>query len=184
MDKQQIAARNEARRERDRARYARSKVAIRARRSEIVAAMTPEQLEQRRVAALRWRQANPVSPDGIPSRRPEYVKAYVHNYRKTETGRRVLRESARQFRASRRALLDTLKSAPCAACGESFPPIVMDFHHRDPKEKLFNVSLFFRVNKEVLLAEVAKCDVVCANCHRIEESLCRSVDKLNRSATP
>ncbi len=42
-----------------------------------------------------------------------------------------------------------------------------DFDHRDPKEKVANVSLLCRRRKpiELIDAEIAKCDLLCANCH-------------------
>jgi hypothetical protein len=45
----------------------------------------------------------------------------------------------------------------------------MDFDHREGEEKLFAVSAGgnkVRLSQSQLLAEIAKCDVVCANCHR------------------
>jgi hypothetical protein len=43
----------------------------------------------------------------------------------------------------------------------------MDFDHRDPALKLFNISEYgVKCALAVLIAEIAKCDVVCANCHR------------------
>jgi hypothetical protein len=51
-------------------------------------------------------------------------------------------------------------------CGESHPAC-LDFHHREGTEKLFSVSEgFAKYTEEKVLAEVAKCDVICANCHR------------------
>jgi len=46
----------------------------------------------------------------------------------------------------------------------------MDFDHRFPDEKSFNIgrdALAGRCSLEQLEREIAKCDVVCANCHRI-----------------
>jgi hypothetical protein len=43
----------------------------------------------------------------------------------------------------------------------------MDFDHRPGEEKLFNVSRFCVASMQLVLAEVAKCDLVCSNCHRI-----------------
>lgn len=68
-----------------------------------------------------------------------------------------------------KAILREAKAKPCADCGQSYPPYVMDFDHREGEEKLFNVSSlnhhrWTAVNQ--LLAEIAKCDLVCANCHR------------------
>jgi hypothetical protein len=64
-----------------------------------------------------------------------------------------------------REWLRRAKDKPCADCGHSFPSYVMDFHHRDPSTKLFGIGDAPR-GKQQLIAEVAKCDVICANCHR------------------
>jgi formate-dependent nitrite reductase cytochrome c552 subunit len=65
-------------------------------------------------------------------------------------------------------LLDELRSAPCADCGGRFPPCAMDFDHRDPATKRSAVTrLFGRAGVGRILAEAAKCDIVCANCHRL-----------------
>ena len=55
----------------------------------------------------------------------------------------------------------------CIKCGENHPHC-LDFHHRDPAEKEFTLSLAGegRYGIPRLLKEVAKCDVLCANCHR------------------
>jgi hypothetical protein len=59
-----------------------------------------------------------------------------------------------------------MKDKPCADCGRRYPYYVMDFDHRDPSTKLFEIGTCVRRGAAVLAAEVAKCDVVCANCHR------------------
>lgn len=43
----------------------------------------------------------------------------------------------------------------------------MDFDHRDRDTKRFAIGNTKLLHISVLLAEVAKCDLVCANCHRI-----------------
>ncbi len=78
----------------------------------------------------------------------------------------VRERNARDY-ARGRALIDELKSVPCADCGVEYPPYVMDFDHRDPNTKLFRVSSRTHHSTEKLCAEIAKCDVVCSNCHRI-----------------
>lgn len=58
-----------------------------------------------------------------------------------------------------------LKNVPCLDCKISYPHYTMDFDHLVGKE--FNISKMVRVlglNK--LLNEIAKCEIVCANCHR------------------
>jgi hypothetical protein len=61
-------------------------------------------------------------------------------------------------------LLDYFVSHPCVDCGES-DPVVLEFDHL--ADKLFDIgqSLPYR-NWQSILAEIAKCAVVCANCHR------------------
>jgi len=60
-----------------------------------------------------------------------------------------------------------LKDGPCVDCGGKFPSECMDFDHvpeRGPK--LASVGRLLR-DEELLQAEIAKCDLVCSNCHRI-----------------
>ncbi len=68
---------------------------------------------------------------------------------------------------------NTLKMHPCMDCG--FIPKVpyqMHFDHRAPTEKKFTIArMVTRTPWEVLLAEVAKCDLVCANCHALRTDL-------------
>lgn len=56
------------------------------------------------------------------------------------------------------------KSVPCLDCGIQYPPHVMQFDHRDPATKKFNIAHYGR-SLEKIRAEIEKCDVVCANCH-------------------
>ncbi len=76
-------------------------------------------------------------------------------------------ENTKKRYSERRALLQKLKNVPCADCGGVFPTYVMDFDHRNREEKLFNVARRLHGKLDTLLDEIAKCDVVCANCHRI-----------------
>lgn len=58
----------------------------------------------------------------------------------------------------------SLKNSPCMDCGGRFPPECMDFDHARG-EKKFALSAA-RTTPEKLMEEAAKCDLVCANCHR------------------
>jgi hypothetical protein len=53
----------------------------------------------------------------------------------------------------------------CMECGEGHPAC-LDFHHKDPTEKAFAISRGGGRSRESFLAEIAKCDLLCANCHR------------------
>jgi hypothetical protein len=65
------------------------------------------------------------------------------------------------------AMLNELRDVPCADCGRRFPSCVMQFDHRDPATKRFVVARMRSRAHATILAEVAKCDIVCANCHRV-----------------
>ncbi len=62
---------------------------------------------------------------------------------------------------------EVLKGKSCIKCGESHIGC-LDFHHRDPKEKEFGLGTIIRQNikKDRILEEIAKCDILCSNCHR------------------
>lgn len=59
------------------------------------------------------------------------------------------------------------KNVPCADCGNKYPPHVMDFDHLPGMEKIGDIASMVRLaSREKLDREIAKCEVVCANCHR------------------
>ncbi len=68
----------------------------------------------------------------------------------------------------RRLIGDLKKDRPCMDCGEVHPTWAMEFDHRDPKMKLFSVgeAVSKGMNREAVLAEIEKCDLVCTLCHR------------------
>tara|TARA_Y100000034_G_C6804387_1_gene361050 strand:+ start:99 stop:461 length:363 start_codon:yes stop_codon:yes gene_type:complete len=55
----------------------------------------------------------------------------------------------------------------CQQCGENHPA-TLDFHHRSSEDKDNQVCELVLNNcgMERILAEIEKCDVLCANCHR------------------
>jgi hypothetical protein len=60
----------------------------------------------------------------------------------------------------------------CADCGYKAYSIALDFDHRDTSKKRCGVSRAARnAQYRLAYAEAAKCDVVCANCHRVRTLL-------------
>lgn len=52
-------------------------------------------------------------------------------------------------------------------CGIKYPYYVMDLDHRPGETKLYDPARLVTLgSKRKLEQEIAKCDVVCANCHR------------------
>ena len=76
------------------------------------------------------------------------------------------REQQRAFYQKRRKFVDKLKDTPCKDCSNKFPPECMDFDHVRGKKE-FAISTNRMMPKSKLLKETKKCDIICANCHRI-----------------
>jgi hypothetical protein len=66
-----------------------------------------------------------------------------------------------------RAWFTELKSQlVCARCGENHPACLV-FHHVDPTKKELTIAFAVQrgYGRERILAEIAKCEILCANCH-------------------
>lgn len=75
----------------------------------------------------------------------------------------------RQAQARIKLMLIATLGGECWMCGGSFPPECFDFHHRNPAEKDDLVSRLGRSSAgfDLAIREASKCDLLCANCHRI-----------------
>ena len=77
-----------------------------------------------------------------------------------------IEDKRRNWRGHAR-LLEQLRNVPCGDCGLRFPSYVMQFDHRNPSDKKYTVTrMIGRAGRAKILEEAAKCDIVCANCHR------------------
>lgn len=107
----------------------------------------------------------------------EQGKAKRAAYRASEAGRAAKKrflatdqskEWSRRTREARQTYVNDLKRAPCVDCGNTFDPICMDFDHRPGEIKKHDVSRLVRSGSITsIAAEIARCDLVCANCHRM-----------------
>lgn len=93
----------------------------------------------------------------------ELICSNCHRIR-TES-RRAARKLNRHL-AKFRAFVAELKKAPCVDCKNCFAPTAMDFDHVRGT-KVASISNMWMFSREEILAEIAKCDLVCANCHRL-----------------
>lgn len=77
------------------------------------------------------------------------------------------RNNRAKIRRKNKDFVNTLKlDQPCMDCGNKFPPVCMDFDHVRG-EKVSDISLIVNRSLNTILEEIAKCDLVCSNCHRI-----------------
>lgn len=71
------------------------------------------------------------------------------------------------FQQTRRDLLNKIKTERgCTMCGYNTHSAALDFNHIRG-DKAFSVSQDPKVAMHKLLAEIDKCEILCANCHRV-----------------
>lgn len=58
------------------------------------------------------------------------------------------------------------KGGCCIKCGYNKCIFALDFHHKDPTQKKFNISKYRKNSFQSLKSELDKCDLLCSNCHR------------------
>jgi hypothetical protein len=66
---------------------------------------------------------------------------------------------------SREYVYQYLLNHPCISCGEA-DPRVLEFHHRHGKDRSVSELVAAGYSLATIQAEIDKCDVLCANCHR------------------
>ena len=88
------------------------------------------------------------------------------NYIKLKPKKRLDKLNLKQ--RNKQYILDYLKSNPCVDCGES-DPVVLEFDHVRG-DKLHNLVKMISNGMSIrrLEIEIEKCEIRCANCHRIK----------------
>lgn len=95
----------------------------------------------------------------------EYDKGWHKVNKEKRNKDKLLRRSERALTI--RQKLDDLKKGPCKDCGRSYIPFAMDFDHLEDKFKDISCMRTGCYSFKTILKEVAKCDLLCATCHRI-----------------
>lgn len=92
----------------------------------------------------------------------EYLKLHYKN------NKSYYKEKTKKRAKETHAAISELKKVPCSDCGQTFPPYVMDFDHMHSKVgSISNLTINRRWSLDRLKEELKKCELVCANCHRI-----------------
>jgi hypothetical protein len=55
----------------------------------------------------------------------------------------------------------------CTDCNVSYPPYVLDFDHLRDKEFGISRAIYRGTALAKIKQEIKKCEIVCANCHRV-----------------
>jgi hypothetical protein len=91
-------------------------------------------------------------------------KAYYAEQRARHCKRNNALKAARVAEAQA-FVLDHLREHPCVDCGEP-DPIVLEFDHLGAKRADVSTLVRRGIQLRILATEIARCDVVCASCHR------------------
>ena len=97
---------------------------------------------------------------------PERAKANRLAWKAANPGK--VKASAKRMNSKKKAWLRGLKAEGCCECGMRDARCLV-WHHRVPEEKSFSLG-GFRASKADTLAEIDKCDLLCANCHMLRHA--------------
>jgi len=107
---------------------------------------------------MTWSRDKDGKPVGVAGSRKVFTM-------KEAKARHLVRTMAYHTRCM--AAVRKFKDVSCMDCKKKYPYYIMDFDHRNSKEKKFSVGIMASsLGLPGLAKEIAKCDVVCANCHR------------------
>ena len=108
--------------------------------------------------------------------RHSYCRECVKADNKARRAREKAGREPKRRRKSKTNKRDKLKdlvgyykeASGCAICGYNVCSAALDLHHLNPNEKESNIAAMTSsvITARELLAELAKCSVLCANCHR------------------
>ncbi len=104
--------------------------------------------------------------------RKENIRKYNREYYQRNRKHLLRKQKEKNRRHLKKVgiwLSEYKKGLSCMKCSESHPA-TLQFHHRNPKDKEFSIGEYRRgrYSKKRILDEIAKCDVICANCHAKE----------------
>ena len=127
------------------------------------------------IKCYRCQEAKPAEEFGwrktAENRRDSYCRpcraAYKRQHYLANKGRYVRQAQRRKQRLrleQTRLLIGYFEAHPCVDCGER-DPVVLEFDHLRDKRFDIGPAISQRSWRDIL-AEIQKCEVVCANCHR------------------
>ena len=99
---------------------------------------------------------DPLDPRRLETRLRHYRKNKQAYINRASRSREEVKSRMRKYKTEN----------PCMDCGNFFHFSAMDFDHRPGELKRFQIGSEFSTWARTL-AEIAKCDLVCANCHRV-----------------
>lgn len=105
----------------------------------------------------------------MPYKDPQKAKEAKARIYREKNGRAKAVAHNRKERAKRKLIVDEYKlKHGCARCGYKQYAPAIDAHHTGEKNFCIADGVKECKSIEAILAELEKCELVCANCHRVE----------------
>lgn len=102
----------------------------------------------------------------MPYKNPKDKKKHAKKYYKNNK-EKILKKN-REYRVKVMRWFKEYKSTlKCSRCPEDHPACI-DFHHKKEKKYLISNMIWAGKSIENIKKEIAKCEIICANCHRKE----------------
>lgn len=113
--------------------------------------------------------------EDMPYKDPEKLRQYKKDWDRAKNQTSEGRTKAKNTRGTRRRSYKNnvwveyskyKRTLKCISCPEDHPA-TLQFHHRNPDDKSFEIAgaVSRGVSWGIILEEIKKCDVLCANCH-------------------
>lgn len=103
----------------------------------------------------------------MPYKNPEDIKKYREANKEKLAAQAAIRHQNRK-RNNKQYVRNIKSTTPCTDCKVEYPYYVMDFDHIT-EDKTMEVSVLMRTGGFVTLKEeIAKCEIICPNCHALE----------------
>ncbi len=115
----------------------------------------------------RWRKRN-----AQKLKRYERLRYYLENRQISlkkykDKSKQKMKDNMYRYLIKRRKFINQFKNRPCMDCLGWFEPCQLDFDHRPDELKCFSISAPRIKKLSEFYKEMKKCDLVCANCHRL-----------------
>ena len=131
--------------------------------SRVWLAMTPEErAAKRRVYRQRYNERNP-GAENASSRKYKIANADAYGI--------AAAKREREKRRRNKLLVIEALGGQCAHCKGVFHPAAYDLHHLDPTKKDAIIAKILSRSWPNIQTELAKCILLCANCHRVEHAI-------------
>jgi transcription elongation factor Elf1 len=99
-------------------------------------------------------------------------KAAIATAKWCKEHREKINQNKREWASIIRRLINSIKEGfSCADCEQYYPSQCMDFDHCIGKRKMWLGQRGSGLTIGMVMKEVAKCEIVCSNCHRIRTLL-------------